>query len=469
MAPPPTETTRQKRLKRQLPPRHFDDAKPQVFNTPTRRNPPPRLLKTPGDAPRPDPGPNPVLKRVKTGEYDGYPYPPGPKKQHKQRGKSREYDKRRYHRKRQQQKQRANLWYKRMKNMPAVERDRKRRRENPERFERLPGGGSADPADRAKKWRDKKRDGGSFFIIERGSPETDERPRRQIPSESPDVPWHQEIEEQPDYKETGPWRATPPRETIRAAEGTALQAAAWGSAEVLRHRSQGLLVVRASVAQKWTEFRVLGSSGIARRVRLAGAGPGRWVRASCSCPFWVFGGPEYHARQGGYLLGDPRGPATPPNVRDPQGQNLLCKHVLAALQWGQRAPGRRGRTNLPTYQMRCQGCGARGDVRLAASAKPVAACQQCQGSMEAVLPDRLALVQRGDDWVGRAQKLRGQMAARSARVGRAQEEQRRELPRLQPNVGGMRTDTWAEAARLARSQGLDASPYEERSRQEDRR
>ena len=55
------------------------------------------------------------------------------------------------------------------------------------------------------------------------------------------------------------------------------------------------------------------------------------LRLSCTCDFWKYQGPEYHAVQGDYLLGEPQGSATEPIVRDPQGRNRLCKHVVAVL------------------------------------------------------------------------------------------------------------------------------------------
>lgn len=471
-APPPEQTVKPKRRKKQLPPRHFDDARgPFVYQNPGRQAPPPRHLSVPGDAPRPDPGPFPILRRVRTGEdwrtgeYHGYPFPPGPEKQRKQRGKAREYDKRRYRKKRQQQKLRSNLWYKRMKEVPGVQKDRERRREHPDRFKRLPGGGAADPADRAKQWREKHKEasvleGGAFFIVERGEQQPNPEPRRRDRRYDPGDPTPQDYDP-PELFEQGPWRAEPPLRAIRAAD-TPLGRAAAGTSAVLQQRSQGLLVVRSEVSSRgYTEFRVVGSSKVARRVRLRGDGPGRWRAASCSCPFWVFGGPEYHAVQGGYLLGTPRGVVAAPLVRDPNGVNLLCKHVLAALRWGKQKRG----SFVPIYQMQCQTCSARRDVQMAPSARPSSPCPACAGEMGAV-PGRVALAQRGDDWVGRAQKLRGQMGRRAARVDRAQEEQRRELPRLQPNVGGLRTDSWAEAARLASAQGLDPAPYHDMARRE---
>jgi len=56
------------------------------------------------------------------------------------------------------------------------------------------------------------------------------------------------------------------------------------------------------------------------------------VWCACSCPFWQYQGPEFWAKNGGYLLGDPRGTATRPDKRDPKGQNWCCKHVAAALR-----------------------------------------------------------------------------------------------------------------------------------------
>jgi hypothetical protein len=54
---------------------------------------------------------------------------------------------------------------------------------------------------------------------------------------------------------------------------------------------------------------------------------------SCSCNYWIYYGPEYHARRGGYLDGKSKGTATPPRVRDPDGNHIVCKHVYAVLDY----------------------------------------------------------------------------------------------------------------------------------------
>jgi hypothetical protein len=104
-------------------------------------------------------------------------------------------------------------------------------------------------------------------------------------------------------------------------------------------RSEGLQFKLSRADQKnaiWS-FTVQGSKGT-HRVRLKAIRKGNirdiqktHVKVSCSCPFWQWQGPEFHAKQGDYLYGKPRGLATKPGVKDPKGQHMACKHVLAVL------------------------------------------------------------------------------------------------------------------------------------------
>jgi hypothetical protein len=64
------------------------------------------------------------------------------------------------------------------------------------------------------------------------------------------------------------------------------------------------------------------------------------LELSCSCPAWQWLGPEFHSTGGRspppgaspeYQLGPLMGTATPPNIRDPERQNFVCKHVAAVL------------------------------------------------------------------------------------------------------------------------------------------
>lgn len=55
------------------------------------------------------------------------------------------------------------------------------------------------------------------------------------------------------------------------------------------------------------------------------------LKLSCSCAYWQWQGPEYHAKTRGYLLGSPKGTATTPDIKDPLKTQLVCKHVASVL------------------------------------------------------------------------------------------------------------------------------------------
>ena len=57
------------------------------------------------------------------------------------------------------------------------------------------------------------------------------------------------------------------------------------------------------------------------------------LELTCSCPAWQWQGPEYHSTTEDYQLGKPRGTASPPDIRDPERQNFVCKHVAAVLNF----------------------------------------------------------------------------------------------------------------------------------------
>lgn len=144
----------------------------------------------------------------------------------------------------------------------------------------------------------------------------------------------------------GPWRVNPKftalsRENPRTASVDSLEDALRRVSPDVSRRASSLRVRRGARDSRGIQrFTVQSSGGDPRTVEVMRVGSS-WTRARCSCPAWVYQGCEYHARRGGYLLGHPRGPATPPRVRDPRGRHLVCKHVVAVLRWlrGQHVPG----------------------------------------------------------------------------------------------------------------------------------
>ena len=56
------------------------------------------------------------------------------------------------------------------------------------------------------------------------------------------------------------------------------------------------------------------------------------ITMTCDCPFWRWGGPEFHAKTKKFMLGKPRGSASPPDIRDPDRKHWLCKHAYSVLR-----------------------------------------------------------------------------------------------------------------------------------------
>ncbi|MDO8640912.1 MAG: hypothetical protein Q7R33_05160 [Nitrosarchaeum sp.] len=57
----------------------------------------------------------------------------------------------------------------------------------------------------------------------------------------------------------------------------------------------------------------------------------RDILVSCTCDFWKYNGPDYHAHENNYserTFSD----LSQPVVRDPQDKFLLCKHAYSALK-----------------------------------------------------------------------------------------------------------------------------------------
>ena len=56
------------------------------------------------------------------------------------------------------------------------------------------------------------------------------------------------------------------------------------------------------------------------------------IAFSCSCHAWRWLGPEHNAQKGVYLDGKAVGTASPPDIKDPERVNKVCKHVAAVVK-----------------------------------------------------------------------------------------------------------------------------------------
>lgn len=124
---------------------------------------------------------------------------------------------------------------------------------------------------------------------------------------------------------------------------------------------------------------------------------------------------------------------------------------------------------MPLYTYHCELCDKEfDDSAKLAEYKDPRPCPQCGTVSPRVLTAFPGFVLKGDDWPGKNLRIRGQMERKNQRLASKEREMKGDgmVPSLAPNVDGERTDTWAEATKLAASRGKDTSGYETYARKE---
>jgi putative FmdB family regulatory protein len=127
---------------------------------------------------------------------------------------------------------------------------------------------------------------------------------------------------------------------------------------------------------------------------------------------------------------------------------------------------------MPLYSYYCEACDHTFDemARVVQYQDPQP-CPLCGGSAPRVVGNRFpGFILTGDGWISKNERIRGQMRRKNERLATREREMRGDgtLPTLQPNVGGERTRSWADAAKLAKEKGKDASGYERLAREKDK-
>jgi hypothetical protein len=102
--------------------------------------------------------------------------------------------------------------------------------------------------------------------------------------------------------------------------------------EKIKRNSNSCRVSLTSYDKKTRIFTFAVSCGHGDRTVQASLSDVDKVALSCDCPFWRYNGPEFHASQNAYMLGQPFGTAAPPDVRDPDRKYFMCKHALSVLR-----------------------------------------------------------------------------------------------------------------------------------------
>lgn len=124
---------------------------------------------------------------------------------------------------------------------------------------------------------------------------------------------------------------------------------------------------------------------------------------------------------------------------------------------------------MPFYEYRCQSCQTEVThlLKMSEMHNPPP-CKECGSGDLKKLVSRTSVIFKGDGWASKNNRIRNQMRKKNQRLTQKQNEMKRDAPsvNLVPNVGGERTESWSDAAKLARDKGKDTSGYDKLARKE---
>ena len=126
---------------------------------------------------------------------------------------------------------------------------------------------------------------------------------------------------------------------------------------------------------------------------------------------------------------------------------------------------------MTTYEYECRECSHVFDVQMRMSEydpKKKPPCPSCGDTNPQRLISPWLMSFKGDDWATKNGRIKNQMQDRRKKLAVKEHEQKKDgaIPKLAPNVGGERVDSWSEAAKLAKDKGKSVQGYERLARQE---
>ena len=89
-------------------------------------------------------------------------------------------------------------------------------------------------------------------------------------------------------------------------------------------------------------------------------------------------------------------------------------------------------------------------------------CPECGLENPKLFRPTTNMIFKGDGWSTKNERIKAQMRKKNQKLDARQNEMKRDTKvggRLVPNVDGERVDSWAEASKLAKSQGKSEQTY----------
>lgn len=271
-------------------------------------------------------------------------YPSFEERQRDQKGDAKRYTRRYYRRNKSQIKSRANRRYRKVKDRPSFRRIRSLRQDTKyaDRYRRLPAGGYKSQAERSKDYRkDQKKATLTQRVVQGFYREVFTKGWNMDPGPGTQdmghpAPTSPTLKYPNDHADRTPLTVQNDTYEINEIPGSSKKPKTASSiSDLVSKVSKEIL--RSSRDIHPTGHKLEGSL---HRFTVSGDRQNydvtvdmtNGLKIACSCNFWRWQGPEYWAKTGGYLFGEPVGLATKPINRDPKGHHRLCKHAVACLR-----------------------------------------------------------------------------------------------------------------------------------------
>lgn len=120
---------------------------------------------------------------------------------------------------------------------------------------------------------------------------------------------------------------------------------------------------------------------------------------------------------------------------------------------------------MPTYDYKCPDCGHIDEVIHSIKQSPSVECSRCKKSGKSISMMRLISPNVGGfifkTWTPALSHKRSQEQMRKRKkLGTRQLDRYGSGPKIKPNVGGIETESWSDAKKLAKEKGLNTSSYD---------
>ena len=114
---------------------------------------------------------------------------------------------------------------------------------------------------------------------------------------------------------------------------------------------------------------------------------------------------------------------------------------------------------MPTYDYRCNKCDEVTEHIHLMSENPEIKCPNCGDVLERMISKNAGgFILKGGTAATHYREKRIRKK-RSEELKKKQERHRHNAPQVQPNIAGVRTDSWADAKKMAKEAGMDHESY----------